>query len=159
MLRSDNKYFDNIKQIAHQYEKDRSERQSRKKDIIQIYGWDSPELKAWYEEDSKFEFPFSSGITKAYRAWAQSLYYKEDEVEMSEFLWDTEVKDFVDTLRNAGILHFVYTNQSTAVMQNIHSFVSEGCMLIGLCTITRYEPDSFWNDDKSEILGIKFSIN
>ena len=38
---------------------------------------------------------------------------------MDDFLWEKEVTDFIETLRKAGIETFVYTNQSTAVMENL----------------------------------------
>ena len=113
MMNANNTYFENLKKIGHDWEVARAERQARKQPIIDTYGWDSEELKAWYAEDAKF--PFESGVSKAYRAWAQSLSRKEDEVEMDDFLWEKEVTDFIETLRKAGIETFVYTNQSTAV--------------------------------------------
>ena len=158
MLSRENAYFENLKQIGHAWEEAREERQSRKQPIIDTYGWDSPELKAWYEEDAAAKFPFESGTTKAYRAWAQSLSRKEDELEMDDFLWDKEVADFIDAIKSAGITSFVYTNQSTAVMENLHAFAAQGCTMTGLCTITRQE--TRWGDEEpTEIMGIRFTLN
>ena len=78
------------------------------------------------------KFPFEQGTCKAYRAFTQSLSRKEDELEMDDFLWDKEVKDFIDALREAGIKTFVYTNQSTAMMENLHAFAAQGCTMLGL---------------------------
>ena len=158
MLNQNNAYFENLKRIGHEWEATRVERQSRKQRIIDTLGWDSDELKAWYEEDAAAKFPFESGVSKAYRAWAQSLSRKEDEVEMDDFLWDKEVADFIEALRSAGIETFVYTNQSTAVMENLHAFAAQGCTMMGLCTITRQE--TRWGDEEPvEIMGIRFSLN
>ena len=157
MLSKNNTYFENLKRLGHEYEEARVERQQRKKQIIDTLGWDSLELKAWYEEDAAAKFPFEQGACKAYRAWASSISRKEDELEMDDFLWDKEVADFVSTLRSAGIGTFVYTNQSTAVMENLHAFVAQGCTMIGLCTITRHE--TRWGDEEpTEIMGIRFSL-
>ena len=145
MLNANNTYFENLKKIGHDWEAARAERQARKQPIIDTYGWESEELKAWYAEDAAAKFPFESGVSKAYRAWAQSLSRKEDEVEMDDFLWEKEVTDFIETLRKAGIETFVYTNQSTAVMENLHQFAAAGCTMQGLCTITRQE--SRWLHD------------
>ena len=103
MMNANNTYFENLKKIGHDWEAARAERQARKQPIIDTYGWDSEELKAWYAEDAAAKFPFESGVSKAYRAWAQSLSRKEDEVEMDDFLWEKEVTDFIETLRKAGI--------------------------------------------------------
>ena len=158
MMNANNAYFLNLKRIGHEYEAARVERKARKQQIIDTLGWDSDELKAWYEEDAAAKFPFASGVSKAYRAWAQSLSRKEDELEMDDFLWDKEVADFIEALRDAGIETFVYTNQSTAVMENLHAFAAQGCTMTGLCTITRQE--SRWGDEEpTEVMGIRFRIN
>ena len=76
---------------------------------------------------------------------------------MDDFLWEKEVHDFVAALREAGFSSFVYTNQSTAVMENLHQFAAEGCRLEGLCTITRKE--TRWGEEEPyEVQGIRFSL-
>ena len=157
MMNTNNTYFENLHRIGCEYEAARVERQARKQQIIDTYGWESEELKAWYEEDKAAKFPYEQGAVKAYRAWKGSISRQEDEVEMDDFLWDKEVGDFVDTLRKAGIATFVYTNQSTAVMENLHAFAAEGCRLEGLCTITRHE--NRWGEEEPyEVQGIRFSL-
>lgn len=157
-MNANNTYFENLKRLGHEYEERRATYEGRKQHIIDTYGWDSEELKNWYAENEAMKFPFEQGTCKAYRAWAQSISRKEDEFEMDDFLWDREVKDFIDTLRCAGIKSFVYTNQSTAVMENLHAFAKEGCTMTGLCTITRQE--TRWGDEEpTEIQGIRFQLN
>ena len=158
MLNKNNAYFENLKRLGHDYEAARVERQQRKQQIIDTLGWESDELKAWYKEDAAAKFPFEQGACKAYRAWASSISRKEDELEMDDFLWDKEVVDFIEALRSAGIETFVYTNQSTAVMENLHAFAAQGCTMMGLCTITRQE--TRWGDEEpTEVMGIRFSLN
>ena len=157
MMNTTNTYFDNLYRIGCEGETARAERQTRKQKILGTLGWDSAELKAWYEEDAAAKFPYPQGTCKAYRAWQTSLRRKEDEVEMDDFLWEKEVKDFLSTLREAGIKTFVYTNQSTAVMENLHQFAAEGCRLEGLCTITRHE-DRWGEEEPYEVQGIRFSL-
>ena len=158
MLSKENAYFLELKRAGHEYEEARAERRARKQRIIDTLGWDSEELKAWYAEDEAAKFPFSGGANKAYRAWASSVGRQEDEVEMDDFLWDREVADFVATLRKAGFATFVYTNQSTAVMENLHAFAAEGCVMAGLCTVTRRE--TRWGDEEpAEVMGIRFSLS
>lgn len=157
MLNKENAVFMEMYRMGHEWEKAREARRARKQEIIDTLGWDSEELKAWYAEDEVAKFPISQGANKAYRAWASSVGRQEDEIEMDDFLWEREVSDFVDTLRKAGFTTFVYTNQSTAVMENLHQFVAEGCRLEGLCTITRRE--SRWGDEEPvEVMGVRFSL-
>ena len=158
MLSKENAYFLNLKRLGHEYEAARAERKARKQRIVDTLGWESEELKAWYEEDAAAQFPFTQGACKAYRAWVSSLSRQEDELEMDDFLWEKEVHDFVEALRGAGIGSFVYTNQSTAVMENLHAFAAEGCAMTGLCTGIRRE--SRWGDEEpAEVMGIRFSVN
>ena len=157
MMNANNAYFENMERIGREYEEARAERKERKQQIIDTFGWESDELKAWYEEDEAAKFPFESGACKAYRAWETSLSRKEDELEMNDFLWDKEVADFIDALRSAGIGTFVYTNQSTAVMENIHAFAAHGCTMEGLCTIARHEVR--WDSEgPSGVKGIRFRV-
>ena len=154
---ANNTYFEEMKRIGLTWEEARDEREDRKQQIIDTYGWDSEELKSWYEEDAAAKFPYESGAMKAYHAWANSITRKGDEIEMDDFLWDREAYDFIDTLRKAGIQTFVYTNQSTAVMGNLHAFAAEGCTMEGLCTIDR---KSRWeNEEPTKVMGIRIRVN
>ena len=81
MIERKNAYFETIRQIGHEHEEKRVKRQERKKQIIAAYGWESEELAAWYEEDSKVTYPIPQGVCKAYRAWMGSISRQEDEVE------------------------------------------------------------------------------
>lgn len=157
MIERENAYFETIRQIGHDHEEKRVERQERKKQIIATYGWESKELEAWYDEDSKITYPIPQGVCKAYRAWMSSISRQEDEVEMDDFLWEKDVQDFVDAFRAAGIKTFVFTNQSTAVMENLHQFAAAGCRMEGLCTITRQEK-RWRNEGPVEVQGIRFSL-
>ena len=110
MMNTNNAYFEELKRLGHEFEAARVERKNRKQQIIDTFGWDSDELKAWYEEDQAAVFPFPQGACKAYRAWASSLSRQEEELEMDDFLFEKEVHDFIEALRKAGIETFVYTN-------------------------------------------------
>ena len=156
MMNRDNAVFTEMKRIGHEWEEQRAAHQAKKQDIIDTFGWDSVELKAWYDEKEANKFPFTSGQSKAYRAWAESLSRRQDEMEMSDFLFDTEVHDFIETLRRAGIDTFVYTNTSTAVMENIHAFNAEGYRLDELCSVTRHE-DRWGTEEPYTVQGIRFT--
>ena len=114
----------------------------------------SEELKTWYAEEEQMAFPYSQGACKAYRAWKYST---TDEILFDDYVWDKEAHDFIDTFRKAGIETFVVTNQSTALMENLHWFAAEGCTMMGLCTITKKE--NRWGEETEEqIMGIRFKV-
>lgn len=152
-----NEYFEEMKRITEEYKNTKRAHEEKKKEIINTFGWDSNELKNWYEEHDKMTYPIESGAAKAYRAFQYSLVNGNEEFEMEDFLWDREVEDFVDTLRKAGIKTFVYTNQSTAVMENLHGFETAGCKMEGLCKIER-KVKHFGTEKTEEILGIRFIV-
>ena len=157
MMNKENVYFEEFRRTCIEFEEIRAAHESKKQKIIDTCGWDSEELKNWYAEAEAIKFPFESGASKAYRAWAGSIEKQEDEVEMTDFLWNREVRDFVETLRKAGIETFVYTNTSSAVMENLHAFATEGCTMSELCTITRRE--SRWGDEvETNVQGIRFKV-
>ena len=150
-----NTYFDELNRNACAWEQRHEAHNALKQQIIEEKGWDSEELKAWYEEEERMQFPYSQGACKAYRAWKYST---TDEVLFDDYVWDKEAHDFIDAFRKAGIETFVVTNQSTALMENLHWFAAEGCTMLGLCTITKKE--NRWGVEKEEqIMGIRFKVN
>ena len=149
-----NPFFREMTQTIGDWARKRREYERRREQIIAADGWDSDELKALQEEEEQMTFPITAGAGKAHRAWKST---EGDEVEMNDFLWEREVPDFIDTLRKADITTFVYTNQSTAVMENIHQFVAAGCTLEGPCTITKVT-DRWGEDAEETFLGLRFRV-
>lgn len=129
--------------------------EDKKESIIETYGWESPETHEWYEKYDKLkkEFPFTGGQCKAYRAWQSSVRWDHETIVLDEFLWDDEIDDFIQTLKEAKISEFIYTNSSSAVMDNIHGFINAGCNFVGVCEIQ--------NEDKyydKIVRGIRFKL-
>ena len=152
-----NTYFEELAQIGKAYDEKRRAHEARKQQIIDTYGWDSEEMKNWYAEKEAMTYPISEGACKAYRAFRMSDEKNSSEFELEDFLWEREVPDFIEALKKAGITTFAYTNQSTAVMENLHAFVKAGCTMTGLCTVTRQERR--WGDDEiTEHIGVRFSL-
>lgn len=157
MISRNNAHFEEMRRIGTEFEEKRRAHEEKKQEIIDTCGWDSDELKAWYDVKNNMECPITQGAWKAYRAWAQTIEKDEDEIFMDDFLWDREVADFIGTLRKAEIQTFIYTNTSTAVMENIHGFEAEGCKLTGLTKIKRTER-RLGGDREIEVPGIRFSL-
>ena len=155
MLKRTNAHFDKIKKQLAAYEEAKKTYEKRKQKLIATEGWESESLNALCE--NKPEFPISQGACKAYYAWRQSIECKKADLELDYALWDSEVAVFVDCLRTAGIDWFIYTNQSSFVMRNLHAFTKEGCIMEGFCTIKRTE-HRFGENSEEDIPGILFMV-
>lgn len=99
------------------------------------------QLREMYDAGSSL----SDGERAAYGMWADGRKEFESRrmpgitflsYEMNSFLWTRDVPMFILTLREAGIKHFVFTNTSTALMEDLHAFEQEGCEIKGLATET-----------------------
>ena len=149
-----NAYFDELDRAGQEWTEKRNAHRQLKTEIVKKYGWSSDELKAWYAEHENMEFSYSQGACKAYRAWKSST---TDELEMSDYLWETEYQDFVDALRQAGIHSFVVTDHSTALMPMLHGLAAAGCRMEGLCTLTKTVEK--WSEPLEEqVQGIRFTL-
>lgn len=154
MLRRENTYFENMEKIGAAFETEKKAMEEKKETIIETYGFDSKEWKAWKEESNSLKYPIPSGAIKAYRAWETSLDREAEELELDDFLWEREVKDFVEALKRAEIESFILTNSSTALMDNLHQLTEEGCKMTGLVKTYR---KNLWNEEES-LNGIRFEV-
>lgn len=151
----DNYCFNVMKRTSETYEKIISAHESKKESVIETYGWNSPETNEWYEkyDEIKKNFPFNGGQCKAYRAWCSSVRWNHEIFVLDEFLWDDEINDFIQTLKEAGIKEFAYMNNSTAVMNDIHGFINGGYDFAGLYKI---QNKNKYTDDV--VKGIRFKL-
>lgn len=151
----DNYCFNVMKNTSQMYERLITAHEDKKESVIGTYGWDSPETNEWYKkyDEIKKNFPFNGGQCKAYRAWRSSVRWNSEIIVLDEFLWDEEMDDFIQTLKEAGIKEFVYTNGSTALMGNIHGFVNGGYNFAGLYEIQN--KDKYCDD---VVKGIRFKL-
>lgn len=151
----DNYCFNVMKRTSEMYEEIIGAHESKKESVIETYGWDSPETQEWYNkyDEIKKNFLFNGGQCKAYRAWCSSVKWNHEIFVLDEFLWDDEINDFIQTLREAGIKEFAYMNSSTAVMNNIHGFINGGYDFAGLYVIQNKDK---YRDDV--VKGIRFKL-
>lgn len=148
-MKKENTFFEDMRRIGHTWEENRKARLEKCREFEKTCGYDSEEYRIWLAENPEEPFPFSRGANKAYQVWEGS----SDELILSD-IWENEVTDFITTIRNAGITEFIYTEHSTALMENIHLFAAEGCTIAGLYKSERKE---FWGT--TTVFGIRFSIN
>lgn len=95
------------------------------------------------------------GRYEAFRAYDFNLDHNCSEFECNELPWTTDMKDFVETLREAGVESIAVTERSTALMENLHKLAKQGCTLGELCTVTR---PNLWGEPE-EIPAIRIHLN
>lgn len=88
------------------------------------------------DEEQK-SYPFSEGTTLALRSYCNSVRRGCDSFEVDNLPWPDDTKDFVATLRKAGITSFVVTDKSTRLMDGIYDLAACGCRMTGLRTVAR----------------------
>ena len=146
-----NAYFESMTKTAETYEAARKALKDKKQEIVNTHGWDSPEMEAWKAEYEALRDLFTRGEWKALITMTRC---EGEELEMSDFCWETESADFIATLRKAGLKTFVTTDRSTALMENIHAYIAAGCTLEGPVTVEK----ETWHGTET-VQGLRFSLN
>lgn len=155
-----NKYFESMKDICEKYWSEVEKYKNEKTELVEQYGYDCPKLDEIYKKlkELKSENPYSRGEGKAMRAYSNSLILGLNDVVFSDSLWDDEIKDFVDSMKRAGVETFVYVDDSSAVMGNIHGIVKNGYGFGGL--YEEFIPYSYGDREaKRLVFGIRFIRN
>ena len=118
---------------------------------------ETDETAIYFQKLEKTEHP-TWGQHCAYRAWRESLENNTSSFEVRELPWGNDVevdmKSFVETLREAGVDHFIVTDESTALMKSLHALVAAGGALEGTATVTRKPP--YWDEETR--LGLEIRI-
>ena len=87
------------------------------------------------EKKESDPFPYSRGQTTAYRAYKESIENESSIFECSDLPWESDMKDFVETLTLSGLREFAVTDHSTALMSGLHALEANGCKVSGLCKV------------------------
>ncbi|MBQ1367024.1 MAG: hypothetical protein IIY45_02890 [Firmicutes bacterium] len=97
---------------------------------------DSDDLLILISEKKESDpFPYSRGQTTAYRAYKETVENEASIFECSDLPWESDMKDFVETLVASGLLKFAVTDHSTALMSGLHALEANGCSVSGLCKV------------------------
>lgn len=109
---------------------------------------------AWYQQNKAPEYPLSSG---EYKAIHEVIWGKTDELLLEDTLWESEVHDFISTLRDMGAETIVITSESTGLMENMHLFAAEGLRLVGLCEVETGDKNIFTKEPEVR-KGVRFEF-
>lgn len=132
-------YFEDMNAIANKYWNSRNEFEATKDKIYEEYGYDSNEMKQYYVKAKEIASnnPYTSGEYKALQMYNESINHGYDELILYcsiGGLWYNEIEDFINCLKTAGVKSFVYIDNSTALMDNIHGFSENGFVFDSLYT-------------------------
>lgn len=152
-----NSYFEKMYRAICEFETAREKRRKERGEISRTYGWDSPEMAAWARREDTFRCPFTYGAMEACRAWTRSRENAASELECDGLPAQEHLPDFVGALKAAGAETLAVTEQSTALMGNIHRLAELGCTLEGICTVTHTE-EQFGTIGEKQIQGLRFRL-
>ena len=152
-------YFEDMNAIANKYWNYRNEFEATKDKIYEEYGYDSDEMKQYYAKAKEIASnnPYTSGEYRALRMYNESINNGYNELILNDRiggLWYNEVEDFINCLKVAGVKSFVYIDDSTMLMRNIHGFSENGFIFDSL--YVRKEKDPFFNHHVDIYRGIRF---
>ncbi len=103
----------------------------------------------------KNEVLYNRGQCIAYRAYNNYKNGIYSVFVVDENFYDaSDVKDFLDILREAEIETFILTCKSTSLMENIHDLVGYGCVLVEPCKVMKHS--EYGNFER---LGLMFRVN
>lgn len=151
MTKSGNEYMNELTKRLNEYERECKAFEDSKEEARKR-GHEA--LMEWYDNGpNKPEYPLTGGQSKAWRMWYRN---EREEMNFDDFVWEKEAKDFIDTLRAAGVKTFTFTNTSTALMENMHWFQQNGCTLMGLCEVE--ETDEWTRKHYGNKMGVRFAL-
>ncbi|MGN1381325.1 MAG: hypothetical protein ACI4W2_00765 [Eubacterium sp.] len=155
---TENRIFEEMQEAGYAYQEAKDKRLEIRTELIKADKWD--EVRAFDEkEKAEHPFPFTKGAMKALQAYRNSRQRGSDAFEVEDMAWPDDTKDFVETLRKAGIMSIVVTEQSTGLMDGIYDLTACGCRMAGLKTVTRADDFRFGSREPETKRGIEFEIN
>ena len=100
---------------------------------------------------------YSLGARKALWNYKDSKRHNSSEFEVTDLPGESDMEDFLSTLRIAKVSTFVVTAKSTALIEALHQMRRLGCTVYGLDTITRNDTEYHVMDDY-EVEGIRVML-
>lgn len=152
-----NTFFEKMQEEGYAYQEAKDKRLETRTELIRADKWD--EVRAFDgKEKAEHPFPFTKGAMKALQAYRDGRQRGSDTFEVDDLPWPDDTKDFVETLRKAGIKSIVVTEQSTGLMDGIYDLTACGCRMAGLKTVTREDDFRFGSKEPETKRGIRFEI-
>lgn len=152
-----NAYFESMYKTVCSYQEKKEAVRKQRSALYEEEKYDEGTalVKAFEEETP---FPYSDGAMKAYWAYQNLNYRGSDCFEVEDLPWEKDMKDFAETLKDAGINTIVVTDQSTGLMDGIYGLIANGWKMGALKIVTRKDDHHFGTDEPETKKGIEFTI-
>ncbi|MCH4007802.1 MAG: hypothetical protein LKE59_11755 [Eubacterium sp.] len=152
-----NAYFESMyKEVRDYQEKKEAAKKQRSKLFDEEKYDEGTALMKAFEEENKF--PYTDGAMKAYWAYQNMNYRGSDCFEVEDLPWPKDMKDFAETLLEAGIDAITVTDQSTGLMDGIYGLCENAWKMGALKTVTRENDHHFGTNEPETKNGIEFTI-
>jgi hypothetical protein len=152
-----NTYFEGMYRTVSEYQEKKEAAREQRSRLFEEEKYDEGTalMKAFEEEHP---FPYTDGAMKACWAYQNMNYHGADCFEVEDLPWPKDMKDFADTLKEAGIDTITVTDQSTGLMDGIYGLSANGWKMGALKTVTRKDDHRFGSDEPETKNGIEFTI-
>jgi hypothetical protein len=152
-----NAYFESMYKTVCSYQEKKEAVRKQRSALYEEEKYDEGTalVKAFEEETP---FPYSDGAMKAYWAYQNLNYRGSDCFEVEDLPWEKDMKDFAETLKDAGINTIVVTDQSTGLMDGIYGLIANGWKMGALKIVTRKDDHHFGTGEPETKKGIEFTI-
>jgi hypothetical protein len=147
-----NEYFEAMLENIKGYEAQKASWETARDTILEAELGDEALAKI---DEKKPVSPYTRGQVRALNMWYYSN-NKENAYDLSENLWPTDVQDFVDTIRNAGVKRFFITDHSTGLMEMLHGLTAAGCRMSGIRVL--HEKSRWGDEDGQEKMAIRMIV-
>ena len=95
---------------------------------------------------------------KIYGWYADAKNRKNDYIDLSDTIWDSQVANLIASLRDCGIEKFTFSSTWSSAVETAWLFQKAGCTLAGLIEINS-QHKAFMSDEYEKAHGYLFKLN
>ena len=93
-----------------------------------------------------------------YRLYEDAMRRGNEYIDLNDIVWDKNVKELIDSLREYGIDHFTFSSTWSSAVETAWLFTENGCTLEGLVKING-QSRAFGSEEYEKIPAYLFAIH
>lgn len=94
---------------------------------------------------------------KLYKLYSETKERENDYIDLSDVVWDRDVKPLIESFRKFGISKFTFSSTWSSAVETAWLFQKNGCKLEGLVEINGRHKD-FMSKEYEKVHGYLFSL-